>query len=217
MLFPKILSAAALAALCGFALPSHAIELTDLPGVTTSASYCYLGCGNAKYDASNITDGDYGGTGNTGLNAWNAGTYSGWVQVDFGAAYVLDRIDLYAWFNTYNPFTLTASANGLSWATVATGGYHAEPNLLHTGGSGTLSRADDWGAVYDVANATLASGLSARYLRYTVNAGSPHWGYLFELDVQGHTAAVPEPETWVMLLAGLVLMGLTVRRRAVTF
>jgi hypothetical protein len=189
---------------------AHAIELTDLPGVTASASYCYLGCGHAAHDASNILDGDYGGTGNTGLNAWNSGTYSGWVQVDFGAAYVLDRIELYGWYNTYDPFTLSVSADGLSWTTVAIDGYHPESRLTETDIYGLK-----YGAVYDVADNTLASGLSAQYVRYTVNAGSPHWGYMFEMDVQGHTAPVPEPETYAMLLAGLGLVGMKLRRRAV--
>ncbi|MCA1979078.1 MAG: discoidin domain-containing protein [Thiobacillus sp.] len=205
-----------LPALLALLLPAsiaHALELTDLPGATASASACYQGCGNARYDASNIIDDDYGLTGNTGFNAWNSGTYAGWVQVDFGAAYVLDRIDLYAWQNTNEPFTLSASVNGTNWTPLAVSGYHAEPNLLHTGGSGTAARADDWGAVFDVANGSLASGVSARYVRYTVNAGSPHWGYLFELDVQGHVATVPEAHTGALMLAGLGLVGFAVRRR----
>lgn len=207
----------ALPALLSLLLPTahaHAIELTDLPGAAASASYCYQGCGNAKYDASNILDGDYGLTGNTGFNAWNSGTYAGWVQIDFGAAYVLERIDLYAWLNTPEPFTLSASVDGLSWTTLAISSYRAEPNLLHTGGSGTVTRSDDWGAVFDVANGSLANGISARYLRYTVNAGSPHWGYMFEMDVQGHVATpVPEAETWALMVAGLGLVGFSVHRR----
>jgi hypothetical protein len=193
---------------------AQAIELTDLPGVTASASYCYLGCDSGKYDGSKILDGDYGQTGIANFNSWNSGTYAGWVQVDFGAAYVLDRIDLYAWYGTYNPFNLSASVDGVSWGSLVNSGYHAEPNLLHTGGSGTESRTDDWGAVFDTANNTLADNVSARYLRYTVNAGSPHYGYLFELDVQGHVAAVPEPETYALMLAGLGLVGFVARRRA---
>ncbi|MBL8467071.1 MAG: PEP-CTERM sorting domain-containing protein [Methyloversatilis discipulorum] len=59
----------------------------------------------------------------------------------------------------------------------------------------------------------MASSLNARYLRYSVNAGSPQWGYLAEIDVQGHVATVPEPETWVTMLAGLGLLGVVARRR----
>lgn len=32
-------------------------------------------------------------------------------------------------------------------------------------------------------------------------------------NVQAHLLAVPEPETWAMLLAGLGLLGLSARRR----
>lgn len=195
--------------------PASALELTDLPGASASASYCYQGCGAAKYDASNVLDGDYGGTGNTGFNAWNSGTYAGWVQVDFGAVYVFDRIELYGWYNTYNPFTLSASADGLSWSTVVVSGYHAEPRLTHTDMFGLK-----YGAVYDVADNTLATGVGGRYLRYTVNAGSPHWGYMFEMDVQGHlpAAPVPEPHTYTLLLAGLGGVCVAARRRrALTF
>jgi hypothetical protein len=194
--------------LAGALQAAHAVELTDRPGVTTSASSCYLGCGNARYDAGNVIDGDYGATGNTGLNAWNAGTYGGWVQVAFDDVYVLDRIELYGNHGYYNPFTLSVSTDALNWATVAIGGYGEEPDLSRTGVGGLKS-----GAVFDVTDSSMGSGLSARYVRYSVNAGSPHWGYLFEIDVQGHVAAVPEPETFALMLAGLGLVGFAARRR----
>ncbi len=198
------------------AAPAHALDLTSLPAATASAQGCYLGCGHAAHDASNVIDGDWGQTGNTGLNAWNFGTYAGWVQVDFGASYVLDRIELYGWNGTYNPFTLSASQDGIGWSTLAIGGYHSEPLLSHAGMGGVK-----YCAVYDVSLSggnALASGVEARYLRYTVNAGSPHWGYVFEIEAQGHLAApVPEPSGALMAAAGLGVLGwLSRRRRAVT-
>ena len=189
-------------------LGAQAIELTDLPGVVANANGCYTGCGKALYDASNIIDGDYGATGNTGLNSWNYGTNSGWVQVKFDQVYELDRIELYGVYPYYNPFTLSVSNDGLSWTTVAISGYALAPSLSQTGVGGFK-----YGAVFDVANNSMASGLSGQYVRYSVNGGSPHWGYLAEIDVQGHLAAVPEPESAAMLIAGLGILAAATRRR----
>lgn len=192
-------------------LTAQATSLTALPGVTASASSCYTGCGHAAYDASNIIDGDWGQTGNTGLNSWNAGYAGGWVQLDFGAAYVLDRIELYGNSPYYNPFTLTASVDGQTWAALTVGGYAVEP-LLSAAGAGGIR----YGAVYDVTlggSHALPANVPARYLRYTVGNGSPQWGYLFELQAQGHLAAVPEPASAAMSAAGLGLLGWLARRR----
>lgn len=195
------------------ATPAHALDLTTLPSATASAGSCYLGCGHAAYDASNILDDDRGLSGNSGLNSWNSGFYGGWVQVDFGSAYVLDRIELYGGTNYYNPFTLSVSLNGSSWTAIATGGYHFESQLSQPGLGG-----QKYGAVYDVSlggSNALASGIEARYLRYTVGGGSPHWGHLFEVEAQGHLAAapVPEPSGALMAAAGLGVLGWLSRRR----
>ncbi len=187
---------------------AQAIQLTGLPGVITSASSCYLGCGNAAYDHSNIIDGDFGGTGNTGLNSWNSGGSGGYVQINFGAAYVLDRIELYGAYPYDNLYALSVSLDGNTWQNIATGGYHIEPALTQS----ATYNGYKYGAVHDASYGTLGSAVSGQYLRYT-RAGGGHWGYLFELDVQGHVASVPEPETWAMLLAGIGLVGFAARRR----
>lgn len=189
---------------------AQAMELTDLPGVTATASSCYLGCGHALYDAGNILDGDYGETGNTGLNSWNSGGFGGLVQVNLGGLYVLDAIELYGGYPYSETFSLSVSLDGVNWTTVANGAYQDEPGLTHAGVSGRK-----YGAYYSVAGSTLASELNAQYVRYSAGA-SQNWGYLFEMDVQGHVAAapVPEPETYALMLAGLGLVGFAARRRA---
>ena len=51
---------------------AEAAVLTDLPGITTSASSCYTGCGKAQYDHSNILDKDYELAQNYGTQGANA-------------------------------------------------------------------------------------------------------------------------------------------------
>ncbi len=187
---------------------AQAIDLTSLPGVTTSASSCYLGCGNALYDHSNIIDGDFGGSGNTGLNSWNSGGFGGHVQINFGAAYVLDRVELYGASPYGNSYALSVSLDGTNWQQIAADIYHVEPNLTQTATVGGVK----YGAVHDTSYNTLANNVTGQYLRYT-RTGGADWGYLFEMNVQGHVAAVPEPETYSLLLAGLGLVGFAARRR----
>lgn len=189
--------------------------LTNLPGATTSASSCFMGCGNAAYDHSNILDGDFGSTGNTGLNSWNSGGLGGYVQVNFGAAYTLDKIELYGGYPYENLYSLSVSLDGSSWQAIASGGYHLESSL----GQSAVQGGTKYGAVHAVGAGTLGSGIQAQYLRYTLGGGR-HWAYLYELAVEGHgttnpnpVTAVPEPETYALMLAGMGLMGAIVRRR----
>lgn len=198
------------------ATSAQALVLTDLSGITTSAGSCYTGCGHAQYDHSNIIDKDFGATGNTGFNSWNSGFYGGWVQIDFLNSYVLDRIELYGGSGYLDNYSLLISNDNISWASLTSGSYHNESRLHH----GDVYSGIKYGAVHDVADATLPSDKSARYLRYNVGAG-PHWGYLFELVVDGHvpvttqsvdSISVPEPSSLFLLLLGFAVLILQRRK-----
>lgn len=198
------------------ATSAQALVLTDLSGITTSAGSCYTGCGHAQYDHSNIIDKDFGATGNTGFNSWNSGFYGGWVQIDFLNSYVLDRIELYGGSGYLDNYSLLISNDNISWASLTSGSYHNESRLHH----GDVYSSIKYGAVHDVADATLPSDKSARYLRYNVGAG-PHWGYLFELVVDGHvpvttqpvdSISVPEPSSLLLLLLGFAVLILQRRK-----
>lgn len=193
----------------------NATLLTDLAGVTASAGSCYTGCGHAQYDASNILDHDFGGSGNTGFNSWNSGYWGGYVQVDFQNTYVFDRIELYGGYSYFDPYTLTGSLGGTNWFAIGSGGYHVESALTHTDTYGGIK----YGAVYDVGVGSLGSDVEARFLRYTVNAGSPEWGYMFEMVADGHSpvagdaAAVPEPQTLGLMGLAMVFLVMGFRRK----
>ena len=136
---------------------------------------------------------------------WNGGAYADHVQVDFGAAYVFDRIELYGNPGYVNNFQVLASLDGVAWGVIASGSYHNESAL-----SGTRK----FGAAFDFGGAGAPTG---RYLRYAQGSG-PQWAYLGELEVTGHlpvaaAPAVPEPEGWTLMLAGLGLIGVAATRK----
>lgn len=188
---------------------SQALDLTTLPGIAASANSCYLNptCATGTvWAAANVIDGlDYDQTGD---HSWNSGTWASaaapqWVRLDFGSSYQLETAELRFTYNgaAYagytNVYEFRTSLDGLSWQVVA---------------SGTLVDSSDDALRNNTWTWAPGSGPVARYVEYRVVGGS-HWAALGEMTVSGVPAAVPEPTTTAMLLAGLAAMGLTARRR----
>lgn len=159
---------------------AHALDLTALPGLTVTSSYDYPFAGAANGPKGNAVD-------HLMSTSWNGGGYSGWLQLDFGQAYLLDAVDVYGIYSQgawrTNQYTLSVSDDGVQWVAVANGAYQFETAL---GGA--------WGGHHAFAAGSEPSG---RYLRYT-RTGGGDWAYLTEIEVRGHLASpaaspVPSP------------------------
>jgi hypothetical protein len=187
------------------------VELTDLPGVSTSANACYLtACGVAgTFSDLNVIDNQayLPGSGGHGWSAGDHGTSSdpNWVRVDFGAAYLISSVDLRfhdnagAWQGYSNVYELRGSVDASIWQVLGSG------TLIDlTGNVAALTDNFAW---------TGAARPVARWLEYRVVGGS-HWSALDEINAKGSPAApVPEPSIYALWATGGVL-GLWLRRRA---
>ncbi len=187
------------------------VELTDLPGVTSSASACYLqACGTANpFSDRNVIDNRFYAP-STGAGVWSGGTHGTagspqWVRVDFGAAYLISSVDLRfgdnggAWQGYTNVYELRGSVNASTWQPL---------------GSGTLT--DLTGNVAALTDSYTWAGATrpvARWLEYRVVGGS-HWAALDEINAMGSPSAVPEPGTWALMVAGGMFTVWQSRRRA---
>ena len=189
----RIFSAATVLAILSLSSAS-ATDLTLLPGlvVTSSSEYLTTGTNGPK---ANILDNDFS-------TYWNAGAYSGWVQVDFGSIFQFDRVEVYGNgnFSVSNTYSLLTSTDGSNWASIGAGTYHIDNNLL---GSNKFGGAFVFSGTQPV----------GRYLRYDQTNGT-EWSYLGELEVQGHTPfpPVPLPASLPLLISGLGLVRLFSRK-----
>lgn len=203
--------AACLAPGLALALPTGPVSLTDLPGVTATASSCYQSsdCAPGRWSAVNVFD-NLAYVAGVGGNAWNAGTWASaaapaWVRVDLGGLAQIDSVTLRftdnqgGWNGYENVYELRGSADGQAWTLLGRG------TLVDiTGNPDALGDTHSWAA---------GSQPTLRLLEYRV-VGGRHWAALDEMDVTGTAVtAVPEPGAWALMAAGLVALPWLARRR----
>lgn len=196
----NLVSVAAIALASGTAFADQNIAL----GKTTTAS-SFFDYGSEAFPSANITDGitvDSGSPANWSFWLAAQGKNAGeWVQVDLGDNYQLSNITLFdthnRWYNDRGTeaFTLSVSADGANFSTIASTSFTSSQWLNQT------ALSIDTSAV-------------GRYVRFNVVSGFGGQGAgLAEMSIAGSIAAVPEPETYAMFLAGLGLMGAVALRR----
>ena len=130
-----------------------------------------------------------------------AGVYSGSLTFDLGS--VLDVTKFVMWNGAE---ALTANVNGFSISTSSTSDFNSSVTVGNFNGQ----MANYGASVYDLTDT------NARYVKLTINGNFGNGcctaigGIAFETSP---VAAVPEPETYATLLAGLGLIGGALNRR----
>lgn len=160
--------------------------------------------------SSYSADMTYGGTSAmaafNGTGYWNAGTWgTHWIQADMGETFVLSEVML----------TIAQSPNGATWHQIFLSDAPIGNSWINLTPVAVQSGNTVHGQILDLSFAP-ASG---RYLEIVSNGGSS-WTALGDsqpattwIDQGSIAPSVPEPETYALLLAGLGLVGLQLRRR----
>ena len=130
---------------------------------------------------------------NVGTVWWNTGYTNNYIQIDLGGLFNINRLTLQADNNDTYRVSYLDQAN--SWV-----------NLID------MNPPDAWGMT-TVTN-TLPQSILARGFRISDGPSGDCCNSVSEFQAFG-VAAVPEPETYGMLLAGAGIMGAILRRRRI--
>jgi len=199
---------ALLAAVAFTAFNAQADSITGLynTGIGSTTDSHYTVDGHASYITSN---------GSFPLDHWFANNdTSKWITISDqqGASYDPSSNGTYTWtlnFNIGSQYDAsTASFSGHFGADNSAKAYLNGQEIGYTGGFGT----NDFSSF--LTNGGFRAGnneFSVVVTNYAQNGGNPT-GLRVEFD-QSHVAAVPEAETYAMMLAGLGLLGVVARRR----
>lgn len=181
---------------------------------TACGTYCYHDEGGGQ-----LTDGIYGvegwtvDLGNGNAQEWVGWVYTPTVNIDFHFATAVNVSEIRVGSTQDNlgdvvlpSVAVFSSSDGLAWSLVS---QLSVPE----------SSSNDRSLVGLGPHTTLTlSGLgitNASYVRVALSESvDGPWTFTDEVDFIGTAAAVPEPETWLLMGAGLALLGVRRQRRA---
>jgi len=164
----------------------------------------------AAYNAQAIAPGYYYYGGTFTLSDNTAVIFSANISGDVAVTGTFDPSSTYGWEHAYVQGDLSTSGTGAS----GTGSQNASDSFaLYITSEYLADESALWGYVYGPSSATGTQSLAAAFVNVS---GGDLSGYLHaNVYAYGYSyvAAVPEPETYAMLLAGLGIIGATARRR----
>ncbi len=192
----QIFKVVAFALLLPFNSFAGIISITDPSSVNASSQYL-------NYSPEFVIDGElpvaYSST-----HAWNAGGYTGWLQIDLGDIYTIDLVELY--LTTGNHFNILVG-NGTTWSLLNNTLQETAPYAI----PGSAQHVYDW---YNVMSDNEVSG---QFLRYEVVSGGGHWAHLGEIQISGTLVTnepdiIPASAPSIMVLFGIGVLGLRLYR-----